>query len=39
MQDVFILLLLPVTILCNWLMFKGNWVTVEKNLDHVPEEL
>ncbi|MDE7219566.1 MAG: hypothetical protein K2O45_08105 [Oscillospiraceae bacterium] len=36
LQGVFILLLLPVTILCNWLMFKKKWVTVEKNPDYVP---
>lgn len=36
MQGIFILLLLPVTILCNWLMFKKGMVTVEKNPDYVP---
>lgn len=36
MQGIFILLLLPVTILCNWLMFKKGMVTVEKNPDDVP---
>ena len=36
MQGVFILIFLPITILCNWLMFKKGMITVEKNPDYVP---
>ena len=36
MQGVFILIMLPITILCNRIMFKKGIVTVEKNPDYVP---
>lgn len=36
MQGVFILIMLPITILCNWIMFKKGIVTVEKNPNYVP---
>ena len=36
MQGVFILIMLPITILCNRIMFKKGIVTVEKNPNYVP---
>lgn len=36
LQGVFILIFLPITILCNWIMFKKGIVTVEKNPNFVP---
>ena len=36
MEGIFILVFLPITILCNWLMFKKGIITVEKNPDFVP---
>lgn len=36
LEGIFILIFLPITILCNWLMFKKGIVTVEKNPNYVP---
>ena len=35
-QGIFIVVFLPITILCYWVMFKKGMVTVEKNPDYVP---
>ena len=36
MEGIFILIMLPITILCNRIMFKKGIVTVEKNPNYVP---
>lgn len=36
LEGIFILIFLPITILCNWVMFKKGIITVEKNPDYVP---
>ena len=36
MEGIFILMMLPITILCAWLLFKKGQITVEKNPNYVP---
>lgn len=36
MEGIFILMMLPITILCAWILFKKGQITVDKNPNYVP---